>query len=144
MVDFKISECEFVKPDSNSVHLAYKFRMSVRDLALFGQFMLNEGKWNGEAIVSQEWLTRSLTNYSINEKERGVGYLWNIENNGKLWGDYTYPDGSFGFSGYPGHFLLVIPTEQLVIVYEHQIGTTKKEFMTSEEFGELVSELVVA
>jgi CubicO group peptidase (beta-lactamase class C family) len=138
MQDFNVSDCEFVTPDCESIHLAYKFRMSVRDLTLFCQLLLNKGVWNNKVIFSTDWFSKMLSIYSNDEEGKGVGYLWNIENNGRLWGNITYPSGAFGFSGYPGHFILIIPEKDMTIVYEHSIGDKIKPYVSSEEFGEIV------
>ncbi len=138
MKDFKVSNCEFVTPDTDSIHKAYKFRMSVRDLTLFCQLLLNQGVWSGAQIVDRKWIDEMLNIYSIDEDGKGVGYLWNVGNKGKLWGEIIYPKGSFGFSGYPGHFVLIIPEYKLTIVYEHSIDNKEKPFVTDEDFGNVI------
>ncbi|OGU57034.1 MAG: hypothetical protein A2V66_05585, partial [Ignavibacteria bacterium RBG_13_36_8] len=49
-----------------------------RDMAKFGQLFLNNGQWNGEQIISSEWVARSTQNH-INPGvswANGYGYLW--------------------------------------------------------------------
>ena len=52
--DYKIPETDsyykFEKSQSN--YPAYHFRMSTRDLALYGQLYVNYGVWNGKQILS--------------------------------------------------------------------------------------------
>ena len=136
--DFDLKQCEYKQPDLNSIHKAYLFKMSSRDLAKFGELYANEGNFNATNIIPKDWISESTHAYSQEPDGKGVGYYWYIENNKQLFGDYKYPNRSIGFSGYPGHFLLVIPNEKLVVVYEHDIFSYEKPKATSQEFGELV------
>jgi CubicO group peptidase (beta-lactamase class C family) len=137
--DFNTKQCEYKEPDINSIHRAYIFKMSARDLARFGDLYANQGNFKEINIVPKEWILESTQIYSQESDGRGVGYYWYIENQGQLFGKYKYPSGSIGFSGYPGHFLLVIPSKKLVVVYEHDIFNYEKPKASSEEFGELVA-----
>ncbi len=48
--------------DSDGVALAFGgFNAALRDYARFGQLYLQEGEWNGERIVSEDWVRRSVT-----------------------------------------------------------------------------------
>jgi CubicO group peptidase (beta-lactamase class C family) len=140
MQDFKVDACEYIK-DADSIHKAYKFRMSASDLAAFGGAILSNLNTNKTNLVSKDWLEKSLTIYSTDEERKGVGYLWDIAKSGVLWGQFRYPDKSFGFSGYPGHFLLIIPENNTVIVYVHTIDDKEKPFVSSVEFGELIKNI---
>lgn len=138
MPDFKVANCEYIDPDTNSIHRAYKFRLTVRDLSLLGRLLLKKGYWNGEQIIQEDWLNASVQKYSIDDEGKGVGYLWDIENNGILWGRYKYPNGTFGFSGYPGHYLLIEPVPNIVIVYEHDMENGLKPTLHPNDFGDIV------
>jgi len=74
-----------------------------RDMAKIGQMVLDEGKWEGEQIVSKEWLdlaTQKLTTF------QPYGYYWDIE---------EYIDG-FAAIGHGGQYILIVPEKDLVIV----------------------------
>ncbi len=47
------------------------FNTNARDVARFGQLILNNGKWNGKQIISEKYLTKAVTpaNYLLNEKK---------------------------------------------------------------------------
>ena len=58
---------------------------TARDMARFGQLYLDEGKNDGQQIISAEWVRDSLKTYSVNEfevsnvgkfKNMGYGYMW--------------------------------------------------------------------
>ncbi len=86
-----------------------------RDLALFGQVVLDNGSLNGEQIISAEWLEKSFVN-SRNEKNLtwgelnniGYGYLWWL---GEL-GGYNVRMAI----GHGGQFIIIFPEFRLVIV----------------------------
>jgi len=46
MQDYTLKEQFYPYARSKSIHPAYAFRMSARDLARFGQLYLQNGKWN--------------------------------------------------------------------------------------------------
>ncbi len=59
-----------------SMHPAYPFRMSARDLARFGLLYLNHGNWNGKQILSEDYVARSTSRISEGTWTGAYGYLW--------------------------------------------------------------------
>ena len=105
MQDFSVAECYYVK-DSGSVHQAYHFAMSVRDMARFGLLYLCDGKWNDTQIVPQEWVEQSTYPHTLNRHE-GYGYMWWIEP--KL--------SSYSARGGSGQLIMVIPDQNIVFAH---------------------------
>jgi len=66
------------KPDKSSVETFCQLYLRPRDMAKFGLLFLNNGKWNGKQIVSEEFVKQSLSKHSVIQ---GVdyGYLWWIK-----------------------------------------------------------------
>jgi len=96
---------------SKSKYPAYHFRMSARDLALYGQLYLNKGNWNGQQIIPMEWVDLSTKPYSIYDTKYGIAY-------GMLW----YVKGkSFYHTGLGIHMLAVYPDSKMVLV--HRVDT---------------------
>lgn len=93
-----------------SIHPAYPFMMSARDLARFGQLYLDRGLWQGRQVVPAGWVEASTTAYSATERGGfGYGYLW-----------WTLPKEEWGAgaalaSGYGGQLLAVVPSKRLVV-----------------------------
>lgn len=108
----------FYQPELNkSKHPAYHFRMSAYDMALFGQLYENFGVWNGQNILSREWVEASTTSYSLTNRymDFGYGMLWNVINpNDKR------PNKSFYHTGVGIHMLGVYPSDDLVLVHRVQ------------------------
>ena len=89
-----------------------RLNLTPRDLAKIGQLMLNEGSWNGEQIVSADWIKESTTTKtSITNVE--YGYLWwNIPfiiNGRKLVSKTATGNG--------GQYIFVIPEMDIVAVF---------------------------
>ena len=82
-----------------------------RDFARLGQLYLDGGKWKGEQIVSEEFVSASLKPAKLNDKGKPntrYGFFW-----------WLHPEGDEPFyyaRGYHGQFILVIPSERMVIV----------------------------
>jgi CubicO group peptidase (beta-lactamase class C family) len=122
-----------------SMHPAYPFRMTAMDMARFGLLYLHNGDWRGRQIVPQDWVAASTTAYSIEDEETNIGY-------GMMW--YVIPDDfplfgpGFAHSGVGVHLLLVLPTDNLVIV--HRVNTDEPWSMTGEDYLPLIAQIVNA
>lgn len=141
MEDFTLADTQYIRgPDS--VHPAYPFRMTARDMARFGLLYLRGGVWNGKQIIPATWVQESTTAYSIAEGDvdfgfSGYGYLWWVAVNGNHFPNAELEDGSFSARGAGGHFIVVIPRLNVVIV--HRVNTDiKGNGVSSEQFGELL------
>lgn len=104
-----------------SMHNAYPFHVTARDLARFGWLMLNDGRWDGVQIIDSAWVKESTHSYSKTTNKRlGYGYLWWIADdrtNDAPEVRTKVPDGSFSARGAKGQYLWVIPEYNMVIVH---------------------------
>jgi CubicO group peptidase (beta-lactamase class C family) len=109
-----------------SQHPAYHFRLSTRDLALYGQLYLNQGKWKGKTIVPSDWISTSTKAYSVTYQPAGLGYgmLWKV-----LMPTKNRKSKSFYHTGLGVHMLAVYPAARMVLV--HRVDT-EKEFDFNE------------
>ena len=85
---------------------------TARDLARLGQFWLQDGVWQGKRLLPEGWM-RYMTTPSGPQPATGPGYgatLW-------LFGPKQgLPAGSYAAQGNRGQFVMVVPSERLVIV----------------------------
>jgi CubicO group peptidase (beta-lactamase class C family) len=89
-----------------------------RDMAKIGQLYLQKGMWNGEQIVSREWVESSVKRWvSIPPSARGpdhasgYGYQWWLE---------EYDGGKIEAYSARGHglqFIVVLPDLNMVVVF---------------------------
>lgn len=85
---------------------------TARDLVRLGQFWLQDGIWQGTRILPEGWM-RYMTTPSGPQPPTGPGYgatLW-------LFGPKQgLPEGSYAAQGNRGQYVMVVPSERLVIV----------------------------
>jgi len=125
-----------------SVHPAYPFQLSARDLARFGLMMARGGQWRGEQIVPEAWVKESTASYSDAGRSGGYGYMWWIADGGHHLAPAILPDGAYTARGAGGHYLLVIPQWDVVIV--HRVNTFVGDRVTTSEFGTLAAKILEA
>lgn len=95
--------------------------MTAIDLTKIGRLMLNDGIWNGQRIVSEEYIKSSITPFDANNS---YAFLWWISNKG------------YHGRGYGGQELNVYPDKNIVAVV--QATATPK----SKSYGD-VCEIIV-
>jgi CubicO group peptidase (beta-lactamase class C family) len=87
-----------------------------RDMVKFGQLILNKGKWKGEQLVPEAYLSRATTPSQINEQ---YGFFWWVE-------DFTVggkTHHSFQGRGAGGQFIFMFPELDLVtVITSHNKG----------------------
>jgi CubicO group peptidase (beta-lactamase class C family) len=135
MEDFLVSDGTYVY-EPVSIHPAYPFRMTARDAARFGLLCLRYGEWEGNRIVSEEWLRESTTSYSDAGSYGGYGYMWWVAVGGRHLPHVALNDGCYSARGYGGHYIVVIPDMDLVVV--HRVNTDVGHSVSSDQFGRLV------
>lgn len=88
--------------------------MTARDLARFGQLVLQAGRWDGAQLVSEGWLERSFTPGFLGERWPD-GYADSpIDNYGYQW--WLLQNGARLALGKDGQYLYVDPEHDVVIV----------------------------
>lgn len=138
MEEFRLEDMYYkaANPDdpayTKSLHRAYLFRLSARDLARFGYLVLRDGNWNGTRIVPSRWIVESTHAFTENARDgAGYGYLWRI--NG-----FGLPDKNFYALGALGKFLIVIPDRDLVVVLlNHTEFPPNGSTMSVEDYNKL-------
>jgi CubicO group peptidase (beta-lactamase class C family) len=119
MQDFKPEDVYYIEGPI-SMHRAYHFEMTARDLARFGLLYLRNGRWGNKQIIPEAWVAKN-THADEMIQWHGVdagGYenLWWLEYKGEHLYGKGLPAGSYAASGAGVHTVLVIPSRQLVIV----------------------------
>ena len=111
---------------AGNMTLAWGLQASARDLARFGLLYRNRGRWNGQEILREDFVTAATT--TANPVNDNYGYLFwlNADGNwyeavtlayhpeGKVYPDA--PDDVFVASGNLGQMVFVSPSEDLVII----------------------------
>jgi len=82
-----------------------------RDWAKFGLLYLNNGSWNGEQIISKDWVNYTRTPTSTSEGNYGAQFWLNA--GGHL---PDVPKDLFFADGFQGQRVFIIPSKDLVVV----------------------------
>lgn len=105
-----------------SIHLAYHFNFSTRDMAKIGELMLRKGKWNGRQLVPEKWVeesTRPFTRFEHGNENRdngsGYGYMWWIE---PIRRPFPVCEGMYSACGMFGQYITVIPRLDMVVAHK--------------------------
>jgi CubicO group peptidase (beta-lactamase class C family) len=97
------------------VPVSFGLSMSPRDLAKIGQLVLNRGTWQGQPIVSEDWMKQSTSCRVLREqtnKKYDYGYLW-WETEVGLKGQKVKTILGWGVGG---NYLFIVPDKDLVCV----------------------------
>jgi CubicO group peptidase (beta-lactamase class C family) len=120
MQDFKPDDVYYIEGPT-SVHRAFHFRITARDLARFGLLYLRGGAWGGRQIVPKDWVEKSGHASEMIQfggaDSGGYEYLWWVSYRGKMLPDVTVPEGTYSAQGAGGHLLVIIPSLDLVVVH---------------------------
>lgn len=86
---------------------------NARDLARFGMLYLQNGVWNGERIISEDWINFVRTPAPATAEIGNMygGQWWLVPDNRD-----DVPANAYSTSGNRGQFTIVVPTHDLVIV----------------------------
>jgi CubicO group peptidase (beta-lactamase class C family) len=79
---------------------------TARDYARFGELFLHDGRWNGERVVSEEWVRAAIAAQASTD-DGGFGYFW--------WVDPKRPGNFYAFGDF-GQYIYVSPKTESVIV----------------------------
>ena len=78
-----------------------------RDFAKFGRLYLNNGKYNQQQIIPEEWIkkTMAITNNSKDSQNYAYNYSWRVKE-----------DGAIFAKGVLGQFIYVFPEKNIIMV----------------------------
>jgi CubicO group peptidase (beta-lactamase class C family) len=148
MEDFRAEDFYYVR-GPESIHPAYSCHVSSRDLARFGLLYLQRGRWGNQQIVPDSWVDKLSQPSETLGRYRGIDiggyeYLWWTEAEGKLFPGVELGGDSFAARGIGGHYLVVIPHHNLVIVHRVDNGDDQHEVVNSQQFGHLLKLILEA
>jgi CubicO group peptidase (beta-lactamase class C family) len=142
MEDYRAEDVYYIR-GPESIHPAYPCHISSRDLARLGLLYLRHGRWGNQQIVPESWVGKlSQPGEALGQYHGfdigGYEYLWWTEADGKHFPGVDLGGGSFSARGVGGHFVVVIPARNLVIVHRVNNGDDQHEVVTYQQFGHLL------
>jgi CubicO group peptidase (beta-lactamase class C family) len=142
MEDFRLEDGTYVR-DPQSIHPAYVFRMTARDLARFGLLYLREGVWRGKPLIPREWVEESTRSYADLGQGGGYGYMWWVSASGPHFTSADFKGPVFSARGAGGHFIVVVPYLSLVVVHRVNTDIAGRD-VTGSQFGHLMQLILEA
>jgi len=114
----KVYEWQKIKPEI--IFTSGDLMLRPRDMAKFGQLFLNNGFWDGEQVISEEWCTLSTSRH-IDPNDFSGNFNWS-DGYGFQWWQKDYNSNkkeyhSYFASGWGGQQIIVIPVLETVIVF---------------------------
>jgi CubicO group peptidase (beta-lactamase class C family) len=132
MQDFDRTRQQKSGDAARSMHKAYHIWLTTRDMARVGLLMLRQGNWNGQQVVSREWMRRITGLVTpLNEmnppalRSLGTGSRWGY---GYMWWVWDAPNSSGPFEGAytgmgaGGQYITVLPKLDMVIAHKTDMG----------------------
>lgn len=113
-----------------SIHPAYHFQMTARDMARFGLMMQRGGRWMDRQLIPESWVEESTRSHSFVDDGLGYGCMW-----------WIIEGVGFMALGLGGQIIEVRPAENLTIV--HLVNTDIGDTVSVPDYLELI-ELVLA
>ncbi len=147
MEDFTAADGTYIT-GQDSIHPAYPFRITARDMARFGLLMLNEGRWDGQQVVPADWVRESTSYHSDATLYGcdGYGYMWWVAQPNNKYPhlpDVDLPESTYSARGAGGHYIMVIPAYDMVVV--HRVNTDMKDNKVAKaDFSRLLAMILEA
>jgi CubicO group peptidase (beta-lactamase class C family) len=139
MQDFGVTDLYYIGGPI-SQHRAYHFEITARDLARFGLLYLRLGCWEAKQIVPRSWVQKSSHAdemvQAFGEDAGGYEYLWWVEYKGVHFPGVIVPPGTYSARGAGGHYLVVIPAGDLVIVHRFDNDPPRRDPATVTEWAD--------
>jgi CubicO group peptidase (beta-lactamase class C family) len=117
-----IVEYRWIKDSTGFCHAGGGLFLKPEDMVKIGILVLNNGKWDGKAVVSEEWIQKSCQPYfSATISDFSYGYLWWIK-------DMKINDAIttkvISAQGAGGQYMYIIPEYRLIVAFtESNFGT---------------------
>lgn len=122
--DFRLDAQRKATRPQVSIHPAYHFYLSTRDMARMGYLMLRGGTWDGTSIVPRDWTARIVRTVTpvaemnpadLRAGPFGYGNLWWIWDGPSNTGVFR---GGYAGIGAVGQFITVLPALDMVIAHK--------------------------
>jgi len=142
-----------------SMHRAYHFEITARDMARFGLLYLRKGRWKNKQIIPEAWVEKNTHTDEMIQwhglDAGGYENLWWLEYHGASLYGSRLPAGMYVASGAGVHIVMVIPSLKLVIVSRVDndpplknaptvVATAEHTIVSTAKMGEIVRMILTA
>ena len=113
---------------SGGGHFGGGIFINSEDHARFGLLFLRDGIWEGERLISSDWIKKVRV---PSENNPTYGYMWWLNTGDRYW--EGLPENIYYGSGFGGNYVIVIPDHDMVVV---------ARWLDSSKVGEFVRKVV--
>lgn len=117
---YKINAYSFLlEPDAAGTYIGSSYSYATaRDFVRFGLLYYNNGKWNGEQLLPEDWVKKSILPPACNTYKNYGYQFWLNGQNKKDIRQKAYPDvpdDMFYADGYGGQDIYIIPSKKIIV-----------------------------
>ena len=128
-----ITSYEWDHINAEMIHASGNLQLRPRDMAKFGSLYLNGGEWQGQRIVSREWVEASTQPHARPRGGGGYGYQWWLR---------SYDFGSeqiqaFFAAGWGGQRICIFPDLEMVVV------STGGNYVDEDPLDEIITRFIL-
>jgi CubicO group peptidase (beta-lactamase class C family) len=109
-----------LEPDASGTYVGSSYSYATaRDFARFGLLYYNNGVWNGEQLLPENWVQESIQPATANKQKRYGYQFWLNGSDDKDPSKHWFPDAPadmFFADGYGGQNVFIIPSKKLIVV----------------------------
>jgi CubicO group peptidase (beta-lactamase class C family) len=87
--------------------------ISTEDHARFGLLFMNDGNWDGEQLISKDWIKAAIQPSTPNDS---YGYMWWLNQSGEENRMSNLSKEGYYAAGFGGNYIIIEPELDLVIV----------------------------
>lgn len=138
--------------NTNQIRVGYGIRTTGRDAARLGQLFLNQGNWQGKAVIDPQYISAAI-HPSFPAANGAHGYLWWLNQSTDHWirplmsgtGQLIpeAPEDLYMGTGMTGNLIYVFPTQDMVVVsLGHTLNWRIESLITAREVYYAFAEII--
>ncbi len=131
-----VNNYEFQVHPSGMVYAHGDIYITPRSMAKYGYLLLNDGKWNDETIVSEDWINNSTSN-----QIQLPQLSWADEYGYLIWRKVYYSNNqsyeSYFAEGWGGQKIAVFPSLDMVVVF------TGANYLTNPPCDDILRDYII-
>jgi CubicO group peptidase (beta-lactamase class C family) len=120
----QITNIEWMEYKDGTTLGGFGIMTTPRELAKFGQLVLDSGMWKGNQLVDKKWITEMTTVRIEGNNSFQFGYLWWINTKRNL----------LYMHGHGGQIVIIYPEKKLVVVMTAEVNTQDDSQLGIEVF----------
>ena len=109
-----------LEPDASGTYVGSSYSYaSARDFARFGLLYYNNGVWNGEQLLPENWVKESIQPAAANQQKRYGYQFWLNGADDRDPSKHWFPDAPadmYFADGFGGQNVFIIPSKKLIVV----------------------------